>query len=93
MKRYKKTIPIDFVTTADVLLEDVFENIHTEDLVEELLSRSDVNVEDRIKLSKKFTAFETDGLHSSSLYDQMKIDILRQAYSKYNLNQLEEKLK
>lgn len=82
-KNYKyKTINVYVDTDVDIPLSEVVDQLDDDDLVEEMKSRG--------LLSDN--RFISNGMPASTLYDDMKIDILKEAYSKYSLEELQKRL-
>ena len=81
MGRYR-TINVYVDTDVDIPLSDVMEQIDDDELIEEIKSRGLYQFE-----------FQSNGISASSLYDEMKINVLKEAYAKYTLEELEQKLK
>lgn len=77
-----KTINVYVDTDVDIPLSEVVDQLDDDDLVEEMKSRG--------LLSDN--RFISNGMPASTLYDDMKIDILKEAYSKYSLEELQKRL-
>ena len=73
---------IEFHEEVEFDIDEILQDISNEDLIEELKSRGFINYE-----------FISNGIPSSTVYDDLKINVLKEAYSKYTLEELEEKLK
>ena len=70
-------------TEVEIDIDEILDQLEDEDLINEVLRRDLFNKHQ----------FSENGVPPTTLYDEMKITILREAYSKYTLEQLEEKLK
>lgn len=69
-------------TEVEIDVVDILDQLDDEDLLDEVKSRG-------LKLDQ----FVSNGIPSSTVYDDLKINVLKEAYSKYTLEELEEKLK
>lgn len=91
MERYRR---LNFYVNTEVEIQahELFEQIDNDDLIDELLSR-DISPQERSKLLQGFRSdIKTDGI-PFSVYDELKMDIIREAFNKYTLEELENKLK
>ena len=73
---------IEFHEEVEFDVDEVIGDISDEDLMEEVKSRG-LNKND----------FVSNGISASTLYDDLKINLLKEAYAKYTLEELEQKLK
>lgn len=88
----KKYINVYVDTDVDIEISDIMEQLDTEDLIEELKSR-DITPEEKTEIMQGFNPdLKTNGI-PWSLYDDLKMNVIREAFNKYTLEQLEEKLK
>lgn len=77
-----KTINVYVDTDVDIPLSEVMDQVDDDELLEEAKHRN--------LLSDN--RFISNGMPASTLYDDMKIDILKEAYSKYSLEELQKRL-
>jgi hypothetical protein len=83
MRKNNKYINVYVDTDLNVSLDEIMDQVDDDMLIEELRSRG-------LSITE---GFSIHGMSPSSVYDEMKLNILRDAYSKYNLEELEQKLK
>jgi hypothetical protein len=83
MGKNNKYINVYVDTDLNVSLDEIMDQVDDDMLIEELRSRG-------LSITE---GFSTHGMSPSSVYDEMKLNVLREAYSKYNLEELEQKLK
>lgn len=91
MSRYKF---LNFYVNTEVEIQasELFDQIDNDDLIEELLNR-DITPQEKTKLLQGLgTDVKSDGIQWS-LYDDLKMNVIKEAFNKYTLEQLEEKLK
>jgi len=82
-RNYKyKTVNVYVDTDVDIPLSEVMSNVDDDELLEEVRDRGLIN-----------DGFVSNGMPASSLYDELKINLLKEAYAKYSLEELEQKLK
>lgn len=93
MNKYKyRTISVYVDTEVDIPMDEVMIRLDTDDLIEELLDRN-ISPQEKTKLIGGFgTEIKTDGTEWT-LYDDLKMDVIREAFNKYTLEELEERLK
>lgn len=91
MSRYK-FLNFYVNTEVEIQAEELFDQIDNDDLIEELLRR-DITQQEKSKLLQGLgTDVKSDGIQWS-LYDDLKMNVIREAFNKYSLEELEEKLK
>ena len=73
---------VDVSTEVEIDIDDLIEQISDQHLLEEVKFRGLLG-----------DSFVSDGMSASTVYDDLKINVLREAYSKYTLEELEQKLK
>jgi len=84
-KNYKyRTINVYVDTDVDIPLSEVMEQVDDDDLIEEIKHRG---------LYIGSTDFLSNGMPPSTVYDELKLNVLKEAYAKYSLEELEQKLK
>lgn len=75
------TVYVDQYVKVNV--QDIIDEISDDTLLEELKFRG-------LSISE---GFSMNGLPPSTVYDELKLNVLKEAYSKYSLEELEQKLK
>ena len=73
---------IEFHEEVEFDIDEILQDISDEDLLDEMRSRGLVNPE-----------FISNGMPASTVYDDLKLNVLKEAYGKYTLEELEQKLK
>lgn len=87
-----RTINVYVDTDVDIPMGDIMEQIDNEELIDELISR-DITPQEKSKILRGFGSdIKTDGI-PWTIQDDLKMDIIREAFNKYSIEQLEEKLK
>jgi hypothetical protein len=87
-----KYINVYVDTDVDVPISDIMEQLHTEDLIEELSSRS-ITPEEKSKLIDDFGTGLKDNNIPWSIQDDLKLSVIKEAFNKYTLEELENRLK
>jgi uncharacterized protein (DUF433 family) len=75
-------VEVNTITDVDVRVNDIIQELTNEDLIDEIKSRN-------IHIDFKF---KDDGI-PWTLQDDLKFNVIKEAFNKYTLEQLEEKLK
>lgn len=92
MSKNYKYINVYVDTDIDVRLGDIMDQLDNDDLIDELLSR-DISFEEKIRITQHFESGLKNDRIPWTLQDQMKFNIIKEAFNKYTIEQLEEKLK
>jgi hypothetical protein len=79
-------------TDVDVPISDIMEQLHTDDLIDELSSRA-ITPEERSKIVHDFGVGLKDNNIPWSVLDDLKLSVIKEAFNKYTLEELESKLK
>lgn len=94
MKKYHQR-PVEFFITTDIKesLVGILPQLYTSELINELCKRNNLTYSDKQKLNVFIRHILSDDGLNTTLQDELKFDILKDAFNKFTLTELEEKLK
>ena len=94
MKKYHQR-PVEFFITTDIKesLVGILHQLYTSELINELCKRNNLTYSDKQKLNVFIRHILSDDGLNTTLQDELKFDILKDAFNKFTLTELEEKLK
>lgn len=92
MGRNYRYVNIYVNTDVEVPMSDIMEQIDTDDLIDELVGRG-ITPEDKVKIQQSFGTIIKDNGIPWTLEDELKMNIIKEVFTKYSISELEQKLK